>query len=900
MRLICLNGKDYESDKNTINTNIKDTELVFVYTGDKLLYQYIDELKLDDQQLYRLKICKEKLDLDVTLIDCEQQEKKISKLSYLIEEIELQQKYTVVVNDNDRTKLAHIIQQLVYLSISLEDVQVLTLQELRDNKKLHRFMSKLNELEDKVVLSKLQIGGVETQPEMLDTKQKIVTGLENIKTYVDKSKELELKIAVAASKKTGKSVVVNSMIGEELAPTSLELATPNNCIYKKSPDNKYRLTYSGNSTKEFETADEMKSFITAQFKAAQDDEANAFTIEDMDIYYKTDKNNFEAYTIYDTPGPDLAGATGHKEAAKRAMEAADVVIFCIDYSKYLTDGEEKYLNEVKEMFNKNGKFYSLIFAVNKLDCRYTSEGDKSVVRILDFIRSKLIKLDKKYEDCVIMGTSALTYFYAHTATQIEGCDCLLNPTEAGYDNLADALEACIDNYTARPEMTTLNFLDEQRRRCRNFHGIKINSIEEIKQMSGMLSLLSYVRYIAKGKAIAEAIQYNSNHIDQEYAQIKNIFNMNELQEKIGQNEEKIEEIKSILRRLDTTVQEIFLPEIRKEEIQKSSVDLLNTYEAVISAKGKTFTINSIKEEIQEDINEELKEREVRKSLDKEIETNFLVSILRLRKDIDENNYTEEETIQKVKACFEEFGGTINNQITEALNNLIQEGRASRRKDANAVREEIASVLNIRMERLREEVERCKEDLQKNCDLEFNLELPSFEFGFLEEECVNKAIDEIQIESIQSTVKQLIEVKSKVDTSSLWKTFKYIFGHPTMQHYEVLKYDIDTLIEQFDEVYEPIKKEIHYKIDELDIEQIYKPDVDAIYEEMEEFFEQIINQVEEYNHNGIAYTQGINDILDDSEDYATRNERLMLYKAYLEDIYVYLAEFFKLWNDIRRA
>ena len=45
---------------------------------------------------------------------------------------------------------------------------------------------------------------------------------------------VELKFAVAASKKAGKSVIVNCFLGEEIAPTSTELATPNNCFYKKS------------------------------------------------------------------------------------------------------------------------------------------------------------------------------------------------------------------------------------------------------------------------------------------------------------------------------------------------------------------------------------------------------------------------------------------------------------------------------------------------------------------------------------------------------------------------------------------------------------------------------------------------------------------------------------------
>lgn len=60
----------------------------------------------------------------------------------------------------------------------------------------------------------------------------------------------------------------------------------------------------------------------------------------MTIQYPTTGNNFESYTIFDTPGPDFAADDNHARAAREAMKVCDVAIFAIDFTKYLTDTEK--------------------------------------------------------------------------------------------------------------------------------------------------------------------------------------------------------------------------------------------------------------------------------------------------------------------------------------------------------------------------------------------------------------------------------------------------------------------------------------------------------------------------------------------------------------------------------
>lgn len=70
-------------------------------------------------------------------------------------------------------------------------------------------------------------------------------------------------------------------------------------------------------------------------------------VVDMTIQYPTAGNNFESYTIFDTPGPDFAADDNHAHAAREAMKVCDVAIFAIDFTKYLTDTEKEYLEKVK-------------------------------------------------------------------------------------------------------------------------------------------------------------------------------------------------------------------------------------------------------------------------------------------------------------------------------------------------------------------------------------------------------------------------------------------------------------------------------------------------------------------------------------------------------------------------
>ncbi len=411
MNVILLHPTDVGIARDMVIENIRENP-VFVVTANQELCDYIPKLELKEKIQSRMCICKE-LKINVLL---KQKEKsaKFTLLSELLKTINPdEEEYEVVVlgdvNVSEeqamevRYQLCSIIQQFIYMNIQLSTVHVCTEKEAQDNEKIRKFERGISKHKTAIQCSIERVNGFTEDYKRYKTT--ILEHLEKIQEYIEETQNNELKIAVAATKKSGKSVIVNSMIEYEIAPTSLELATPNNCIYRKSADEEFHLKYKG---KRFANSDPeaIRSLLDEIFINAGKDYERGLGIPDMELWYPSSKNGFSTYTIYDTPGPNLANATAHKETARRGIDAADVIVFTIDYSKYLTDDEYDYLKEVWHMCQKKGKKYSLILNVNKLDLRYDDGSDKNIVRIVDLIRNKLISTGKKdgidFRSCIVI------------------------------------------------------------------------------------------------------------------------------------------------------------------------------------------------------------------------------------------------------------------------------------------------------------------------------------------------------------------------------------------------------------------------------------------------------------------------------------------------------------------
>lgn len=578
MRYKTLFGNSIKADIEEIKKEIdSDPGIVFVYSGSLALYDYIDALYdkgagLDAQYLYKFKVCYEKRDLQVSYsAKGGKRSGVIASMSNLVNELDGENPCKIIVENNDRVQLAFIVQQLIFIEYPLEIVDILLRKEEKDAAKTKRFMKNVEELRDGCetavtrlleLKSKVENESDENNPtkaKRLGDINDALTSCTSIKAQIVKAMDVELKFAVAASKKAGKSVIVNCFLGEEIAPTSTELATPNNCFYKKSPDSKYHLQLEGAGRQKFDNREDIYDVINNHFRFAQNNIEDGFSLPDMNIEYVTKENNFSSYTIFDTAGPDAAG-TDHAEAAERAMRKCDVAVFAIDYSKYLTKSEEDYLREVKNMFTAQNKFHSLIFALNKIDVRYTdAKSPKSFIMSVDFIKTRLANIDEAYRDCIIFPTCSLEYFNA-----IEAQSAGITELEAQNDLPIGEMKRV---KFAHKDVPALAWLHTQSENLEYYHGVKTISYDVFKKDSGMPALMSYVSYVAQSKARDEIVNNVTFEISAQKKTIESVLDyIANIEAFINADDEQIDKITGIIDDYSNSVQSILSAEINSNDL----------------------------------------------------------------------------------------------------------------------------------------------------------------------------------------------------------------------------------------------------------------------------------------------------------------------------------------------
>ena len=264
MNVILLKGADPKADKEKIFENYKKPDTVFLLddpTGKKALYQYIEELNLKRNILMRIRIAKELTGLkakytvrgetreiqrfsEILKVLNPNEESVITILgdknlnSYDKETPDGQKKYTQV-----RTMLAEVIQQLAYLELPLNRIQVCTEKESRDMDRVRVFEKNLSRLKERASAADKALRGLHEKNPAWQEVENVMNTVNVIQKNLQEAGNREMTIMVAATKKSGKSVVVNSMIEQTLAPTSINLPTPNNCIYRRRQDNIYTLDF---------------------------------------------------------------------------------------------------------------------------------------------------------------------------------------------------------------------------------------------------------------------------------------------------------------------------------------------------------------------------------------------------------------------------------------------------------------------------------------------------------------------------------------------------------------------------------------------------------------------------------------------------------------------------------
>jgi len=547
----------------------------FLKKGQGTISEYIENSGLDDDILLNLKVAYN-FSVDVLLENKRTKDKlKVESIEEIVKKIDKnkEEEYRVILKSNDKTIMSDVIQQFIYLDMKSLDIvteeelkQVARYESLKENKE--DLKSFIQEFKNKVIAHS------SNNKEINKDKEYIVEKISKLENHLKEIEDRPLKVCVMATKKSGKSVIVNSFLEDEYAPTSMKLATPNTVVYESwnkdtiecrvEADSELK-GYAKESIKEFSDSNEVKKYINKLFKHAEKDEKNKFAMPD--IYIKYPKRELE-YTIIDTPGPDLAGA-GHSKIAYKWIEQADAVIFAIDYSKYLTDGEEKFLRDIKAKLEEKEKFHSLIIVVNKLDLRYSSNEKKSVVDFLDFLKGRLTSLG--YADIPIMGITSLQYYSSLEVQKlIEKKSYDFNKDEVLTEEFFDDIN---DFELSSADKTYISFIEDSKQKLKRFHKKRKSTLNDLDYHSGMPSLIDRVRYITTTKASVEIFNNTFSKMDRDFNEIKNNFLAIKIKELLSQKEKIINDLNEIDNYFKKKEEEI--SSVSNKELGKPIKDKLN-------------------------------------------------------------------------------------------------------------------------------------------------------------------------------------------------------------------------------------------------------------------------------------------------------------------------------------
>ena len=891
--IIGLSGIDGKKDKDCIESN-SDNQGIFILMNQKeKLDVYLgamhEDMGLTNKDLSRLKICrqfifsKEEENVVSVVFGGEDQGQKqyVNSMLELLKVLDPTKKSMITIENDDRALLAEIMQQLVYIEYNISNFEIRLVNEVRDANKTEIFMKNIDEILRQIHIAGENIRQMQVDEKLREIVEKVGEFFKEIESQAEKAKKIEMKIAVAASKKTGKSVIANSMFGMELAPTSLEMATPNTCIYKKSKNNKFSVTI-GDQKKEFDQKDEICKYIGNKFREAQNDPSHRFAIEDMVIEYPTNRNNFESYTIYDTPGPDAAGTDHHKSTYK-AVEECDVIIFAIDFSKYLTNSEEKFLSDVKKIFEEKGKFHTLIFCINKIDLMFQDKEPVSKIKKIEFIRNRLQAIDEKYKDCVLFGTSALNYFNTLEIEEKEDqYEVLRGIGEIDLAKNRDFFDDANDEIKDDETTTILSNIEGTVKYLRR--QLKYNSvtIDTIRDFSGMPQLLNYVSYIAKNKARKEIVNSITYAISNQMSQIRDEINRREnLRVYIQTNEKKKSEIKKTLKEYNQkfhqiaasdnfTEGDICYVERLKEDFKEFREKNGNKTDVALS-KLFDFIRGLVKFDDSEtkDVIQEVQDR---------IEILFCKNLEDVR-----GQYVDTERLEITGAMVEEafqfaWKQKTNQKIVD-MQRILE----------NCI-EGIGNILSYRFHLLGVVREDCTNRLKRN-DIEFELaSIPDFAPAI----CI-PGVDQFKI-----ALTQQFSIGRDIAEGKQIGNIHQFFRNLTKNNFDFRKKEVMLT----DQIIEDILRQVKGEKLEVEIYRSLIPEIKKGYEELEgkvgQEIDKIIQEFKKINDRNVEDISGWIEKIDNTKEIDELNERFRFEQRGLDEIAQNAEGFMKLWREVEKG
>ena len=202
---------------------------------------------------------------------------------------------------------------------------------------------------------------------------------ENYREIIEYSKSKRATVVFTATMSTGKSTLINAIIGKELAPSMSLACTANIANFKNSLIEKNFINYSDkNVLKLFLNSIETKNLIR---------NSNYCYIN---TYFNSVLSK-KKINIIDTPGVNYSEDKSHSEITKNELKnrEIDILVYVTSILTWGTNDEYEYLKFIKE----NVRYKKMIVVINKVD--EIKIEDSTVEENISDAKEYLAKLDFK-------------------------------------------------------------------------------------------------------------------------------------------------------------------------------------------------------------------------------------------------------------------------------------------------------------------------------------------------------------------------------------------------------------------------------------------------------------------------------------------------------------------------
>lgn len=213
---------------------------------------------------------------------------------------------------------------------------------------------------------------------------------EGILKNFEKAMNSELEIAVVATMSSGKSTLINSMLGRDLMPAKNEACTAKISRIKNVNGSKEV------SVKAFDADNVLVKEIsnaTVEDLTYINEDSNISTIEiECNIpYINTDNMNL---TLIDTPGPNNSQDESHKEHTYKVIkgyEGNPLILYIMNATQLNTNDDNHLLGTIANVMKEGGKQSKdrFIFVINKFD--QFNPDDDDINKIINNTKSYLLK-----------------------------------------------------------------------------------------------------------------------------------------------------------------------------------------------------------------------------------------------------------------------------------------------------------------------------------------------------------------------------------------------------------------------------------------------------------------------------------------------------------------------------